>query len=420
MFENIRLSLQGIITHKVRSLLTMLGIIIGIAAIIAIVSTIKGTNEQIKNNLVGAGNNTVNIYLYSGEYPLDFSYEDIPDNVGQPDEKIREEIEKADGAEEVSFFHMRTYDTSVYYNTTNYSGDVYGIDDKYFDTTGLRIKKGRGILKNEYSKGLKVAVIDETAEKTLFLGEDPVGKVIEIGREPFTVVGVAMQSTKFEPVIESMEDYMNYHSTSGGKIYLADKAWPLLHDYDEPVCCVVRADSTDSMPKVGQAASEIMNKLIPDSGSEEETEIKYKSENLLEQAKSLQKISGSTNMMLVWIAGISLLVGGIGVMNIMLVSVTERTREIGLKKAIGAKKSRILAQFLTESAVLTSIGGIIGVICGIILSKVISKVMSVPVAVSTMSIVVAVAFSMFVGIIFGLIPSVKASNLDPIEALRYE
>ena len=124
--------------------------------------------------------------------------------------------------------------------------------------------------------------------------------------------------------------------------------------------------------------------------------------------------------MLIWIASISLLVGGIGVMNIMLVSVTERTREIGLKKALGARKRRILAQFLTEAAVLTSIGGVIGVLSGIGLSKVISKMADVPVAISTPAIIIAVAFSMLVGIVFGLIPSVKAARLDPIDALRYE
>ena len=148
--------------------------------------------------------------------------------------------------------------------------------------------------------------------------------------------------------------------------------------------------------------------------------MKYDSQDLLKQAKNLQKLSSSTNTMLIWIASISLLVGGIGVMNIMLVSVTERTREIGLKKAIGAKKGSILAQFLTEASVLTSIGGIIGVGIGIGLAQLISRIASVPVAVSSLSIVVSVVFSMVVGIVFGLIPSIKASNLNPIDALRYE
>ena len=141
---------------------------------------------------------------------------------------------------------------------------------------------------------------------------------------------------------------------------------------------------------------------------------------LWEKALQLQKMSQATNSQLIWIASISLLVGGIGVMNIMLVSVTERTSEIGLKKAIGAKKKRILLQFLTESAVLTSLGGIIGVISGVILAQVISKIMQIPVSISVPAIGVAVVFSTLIGVVFGMLPAIQAANLNPIEALRRE
>ena len=148
--------------------------------------------------------------------------------------------------------------------------------------------------------------------------------------------------------------------------------------------------------------------------------VSYKAADLLKTVKNLQKVSENTNKQLLWIASISLLVGGIGVMNIMLVSVTERTSEIGLKKAIGARKNRILWQFLTEAAVLTSIGGVLGVIAGVILSQVISKMSQTPVAISVPVSVLAVVFSMAIGIIFGLLPSIKAANLNPIDALRHE
>ena len=148
--------------------------------------------------------------------------------------------------------------------------------------------------------------------------------------------------------------------------------------------------------------------------------ITYEAEDLLQTAKELQALSESTNSQLLWIASISLLVGGIGVMNIMLVSVTERTSEIGLKKAIGARKRKILVQFLTEAAVLTSIGGILGVISGIALSQIISRVSQTPTAISVPAIIGSVLFSMLIGIIFGLLPSYKAANLNPIDALRYE
>ena len=201
-----------------------------------------------------------------------------------------------------------------------------------------------------------------------------------------------------------------------GMVCVPDTVWPTLYQYDEPQNVVVRATSTDDMTKAGEDAAEVLNSYL----SVSDDSIKYKGENLLEQATQIQEISNSTNQQLIWIASISLLVGGIGVMNIMLVSVTERTREIGLKKALGARKRRILFQFLTEAAVLTLLGGIIGVAVGIALAYIISGVSAVPVAISGTAIVVAVLFSTLIGVIFGLIPSVKAANMNPIDALRYE
>ena len=185
---------------------------------------------------------------------------------------------------------------------------------------------------------------------------------------------------------------------------MTDAIWPLLYNYDEPQSVVLKLDSVDNMTVAGKEASNILNNGL---NVTDET-MRYKAADLLKQAEDIQNLSQSTNTMLIWIAGISLLVGGIGVMNIMLVSVTERTQEIGLKKAIGARKNRILGQFLTEAAVLTSLGGLIGVIVGIILAQVISKVTGTLVAISIPVSILAVLFSMAIGIIFGLLPSYKA------------
>ena len=185
--------------------------------------------------------------------------------------------------------------------------------------------------------------------------------------------------------------------------------------FSKPQNVVLRATSTDEMANAGTAAQDILNVNVTNSDS-----IRYKAEDLLKQAEDLQNLSASTNQHLIWIASISLLVGGIGVMNIMLVSVTERTREIGLKKAIGARKSRILMQFLTEAAVLTSLGGLLGVLAGIGLAELISRLTQTPVAISMGVSLAAVLFSMVIGIIFGLLPSIKAANLNPIDALRHE
>lgn len=418
MIENISLAFKGMLSHKIRSLLTMLGIIIGIASIIAIVSTIKGTNEQIKNNLIGSGNNTVNIQLFQGDASMDFQYQPVPYGIPPVSVETKEKIENIDEVESVSLYRQRQYLDSIYYlNKQLAGGNVTGIDENYFAIMSYRIKSGKGFSENDYKNNQKTAVIDSTAAKNLFEGEEPVGKVIDICGEPFKVIGVAVKSSNFEPVIETVEDYHTYKTDTSGKIFIPEHSWPIAFKFDEPQNCIVKAVNTDGMTEAGKKAADILNDTLYVS---EDINVKYKGESLLEQAKSMQELSNSTNKMLVWIASISLLVGGIGVMNIMLVSVTERTREIGLKKALGARKKRILIQFLTEASVLTSIGGIIGVISGIILAQVISKFADVPVSISGISIVISVVFSMAVGIVFGLIPSVKAANLNPIDALRYE
>jgi len=400
-----------------RSFLTMLGIIIGIAAIIAIVSTIKGTNEQIKENLIGSGDNTVTVELYQGDWPYEIGYEGIPEGVPVVSEEAVEEMQELENVERVSKFYKRQeYDNIYYQNTTLGGGYLYGIEQDYFASCNYQIQEGRGFDDKDYQGQRKVAILDRDSEEALFQGEKAVGKTIEIKGEPYTVVGIVAKSKEFEPVINSMEDYYTYAESSSGAVYVPKATWPIIYQYDEPESILLKVKSTDDMTAAGKGSADILNNYLSVS---DET-IKYKAEDLLEQAKEIQELSQSTNMMLIWIAGISLLVGGIGVMNIMLVSVTERTSEIGLKKAIGARKGVILGQFLTEAAVLTSLGGLIGVVVGIILAEVISKVSQTPVAISIPAAVGAVLFSMLIGIIFGMLPSYKAANLNPIEALRHE
>ena len=417
MIENIRLSFQGIWSHKMRSFLTMLGIIIGIASIISIVSTIKGTNEQIKKNLIGSGTNTVQIQLYQGDYQYEMLYNGLPDGIPVRDETTMEKIKSVKNVEDAAFYTSRSdYNNSVYYGNNGISGSqVFGVDNSYFTTNGLVLKSGRTFVDSDFKDFHAAAIIDADTADSLFDGENPIGKTIEISSIPFTVVGIVDEDSKFEPVINSIDEYYTYYSnSSASRIFVPSSMWPALYSFDEPQNVAIRVSNTEAMTDAGKAVAEIMNTNVTNS------EIKYQAQDLLKQAQDLQDLSSSTNSQLIWIASISLLVGGIGVMNIMLVSVTERTREIGLKKAIGAKKSRILWQFLTEAAVLTSLGGIVGVGAGVGLAAIISRVTSAPVAISVPSIIIAVVFSMVIGIIFGLLPSFKAANLNPIDALRHE
>lgn len=415
MIENIRLSFQGIWAHKMRSFLTMLGIIIGIASLISIVSTIKGTNEQIKKNLIGEGDNVVDVYLSQGGSEYEMEYQGVPDGVPVITKEQKEKIAELDEVTNVTCYQARKYADSVFYqNKTMNGGAVFGIDTDYLDTCGYQIIRGRGFSQSDYGKFQKVALIDETASSNFFEKGEEIGKVIEIKGEPFTVIGVVKKTEEFEPVINSREEYYTYYNESSGMVLIPDSTWPIIYQYDEPQLVSIKATSPESMSAAGKKTAEILNESIVSATGD----IKYKARDMMEKAKGLQQISESTNRQLLWIASISLLVGGIGVMNIMLVSVTERTGEIGLKKAIGANKRRILGQFLTEAAVLTSIGGILGVFAGIILSAVIAKMSGAPMVISVPAAALAVIFSTVIGLIFGLLPSVKAANLSPIEALR--
>mgnify|MGYP003292335592 CR=1 FL=1 len=415
MIENIRLAFQGIWSHKLRSILTMLGIIIGIAAIITIVSTIKGTNEQIKENLIGAGNNVVTVQLNQSGYPYDMSWNSIPSGVRTITEETRQELEEISGVEQATVYNSRSYADRIFYGNTQFNGAVYGIDGYYLNVYGYQVKSGRGFTESDYADFRKVILVDTVAVTNLFGGENPVGKAVEISGDVFTVIGVVALSEEFVPTINSLNDYWLYANTSSGSIYMPSAVWPTAYRFDEPQNVAIKTKNTDVMTTAGKEAAELLTeKLIVDqSGS-----FDYRSQDMLEQAQQLQSMSESTNAQLIWIASISLIVGGIGVMNIMLVSVTERTSEIGLKKAIGAKKKRIALQFLTEAAVLTSLGGIIGVISGVGLAELISNMMQIPVAISVPAILISVVFSMLIGIVFGLVPAVKAANLNPIEALR--
>ncbi|SEK98637.1 putative ABC transport system permease protein [Pseudobutyrivibrio ruminis] len=415
MLENLRLAFRGIWTHKLRSFLTMLGIIIGIAAIIAIVSTIEGTNQQIKENLIGSGSNTVDIQLYQNDWPLDLSYSEAPFGVPQVSDEALSEIRDLDEVKSASkYANRQIYDGVYYLNNSMNGGYVKGVETDYFSTANLTVKEGRLFTVDELKDYKKVCVIDDGVVEELLHNDEPIGKILEIQGDSYVVIGVVASRSTFEPTINSISDYETYMQDESGTVYIPLSTWPISYKYDEPENVLVRANSTDDMTAAGKKTADIMNSYINPT----DDTIKYQSKDLLEQAQQLQQLSSSTNSMLIWIAAISLLVGGIGVMNIMLVSVTERTAEIGLKKAIGARKGKIMGQFLTEAAVLTSMGGVLGVASGIGLAQIISIMSGTPVAISWPAAFIAVVFSMVIGIVFGILPSHQAANLNPIDALR--
>ena len=225
MFENMRLAFQGIWSHKMRSALTMLGIIIGIASIISIVSMMKGTNEQIKQNLIGNGNNIVEVQLCQDDNPIQLDYQSVPNGVSTISEYTRRNLMDIDHVEGVSLYTQRQYSNDVYYQNQSFSGNVNGIDENYSNVYAYQISVGRPFTTSDYTQRHKVALLDEKASVTMFAGEDPIGKTIEIKGEPFQVVGIVAVSSKSTKVINSYSDYHMYADNgSGGTVMIPNTA----------------------------------------------------------------------------------------------------------------------------------------------------------------------------------------------------
>ena len=293
MIENIRLSFQGIWAHKMRSFLTMLGIIIGIAALISIVSTIEGTNEQIKKNLIGGGDNVIEITLNGngGEYQME--YEGLPQGVPVISQEQKESILELEEVEKVTLYQMRQYADSIYYQDKSLDGGmVLGIDEDYLDTCGYQVIRGRGFSETDYKTSKKLVLLDETAAANFFSKGQEVGKTIEIKGEPFYVAGVVKKTEEYQPVINNREEYYTYYNTNtGGMVLMPGSVWPIVYQYDEPQQVSVKTVSPETMSSAGKKTAEILNNRI--NSTNDTTE--YKAKDLMEKAKGLQQISESTN-----------------------------------------------------------------------------------------------------------------------------
>ncbi|MGN7309871.1 ABC transporter permease [Alkalicoccobacillus gibsonii] len=409
MLENIKLSFQSIFAHKMRSILTMLGVIIGIAAIIAIVSMIQGQSEMLKSSIIGMGNNTIQVTYEDASMGGEEDYwgggETYISAPPVSDETL-EMITSDPLVDTIALFH-KSWGVETYHQMNMSYPESVAVDSTYFDLFPVDIHEGRMLTEDELNASSQLVMINEDARMELFEGGEAVGKSIDIKGMPFRVVGV------FSDQKSDSEFY--YDDWTQPKIYLSKGIWPVVEGYDAPTQILVKAVGPDAIEEAGQLTAGMLNADL--SGMET---AQYRIPDLQAITADLEAANQAFAFLLGGIASISLLVGGIGVMNIMLVSVTERTREIGIKKALGAKRYMILLQFLTEAIVLTSVGGAIGVLLGIGGAKIISNIMEMPFYISISAIVGALVFSMLVGIIFGLLPSIKASKLQPVDALKYE
>ncbi|MCM2974710.1 ABC transporter permease [Priestia aryabhattai] len=396
LIENIRMAFSSVLAHKMRSILTMLGIIIGVGAVIIVVAIGQGGEQMIKSEITGASN-TVDVYY---EPPEDEMQADDLSMTGEPifTEDDIKALSTIPGAKNV--VASSSMGMGIRYRDKESDTTVNAINEGYIEVNQLEVSKGRMLDSADFLSGNRVGVITSDMKKELFDKKEALGQVVWVQGQPIKIIGVTKKPKGFLAYeIPTIYIPDNTYKSSFGKL-----------DYTN---LSVQAQSSDQLKKVGNDATDLLNNL-------HDTEDAYKVQNLEEIADSIGNVTRIMTTIIGSIAGISLLVGGIGVMNIMLVSVTERTREIGIRKALGASKRQILTQFLIESITLTLIGGLLGIGLGAGGAALVSLFAGWPSLISWQVVLGGVLFSMTIGIVFGMLPANKAAKLDPIEALRYE
>ncbi|MBZ4687199.1 MAG: hypothetical protein JG764_832 [Clostridiales bacterium] len=387
LLQAMRLALGAIWSNKLRSFLTMLGVIIGVFAVVALVSLGQGATSRVTEQVQGMGSNLITLYI-RGRGPLSsLTYDEAMDLAARSG--VRAVAPVVNGQ------------VTVKYGNQSASTTLEGTTPDYPSVRSYNIEWGRFLAPVDIQNRQKVAVLGADVVETLFAGTNPLGREIRIDGTAFTVVGV----------LEKKGTSMG-GSNDDKVIIPVSTAQRLLRDAGVRTV-YIQAESPEAVNQVVAGLEAVMQRRFRDEDA-------YRVFNQAEILDTVSQVTGTLTLMLGGIAGISLLVGGIGIMNIMLVSVTERTREIGITKALGAKKRDILWQFLVESAVISSLGGLVGLLLGYGLVRTISKFTGLTAVFSPQVVAVAVLFSLFVGVFFGIYPANKAANLNPIEALRAE
>ena len=398
----LKICIKALLNNKTRCFLTMLGIIIGVAAVIAMLAIGNGSKQSIRAEIGQMGSNMIMVSPGNGQFG----------GVRQSASSMQT-LKLADYE---SIVKQASYVDKIT-PTVNASGQaikgsnntpttIYGVNDQYLDIRGYQIASGSCFTESDILHAAKVCVAGQTVVDELFPDQDPVGQTIRFNQIPMKIVGV-LESKGYNSMGMDQDDLLIAPYTTVQKRILAISyiqgitASAISEEYtDQAIDEITRIIQTNHDIKIGQ-----------------ENDFNVRSQQ--EMMETMSSIMDMLTVLLAAVAGISLVVGGIGIMNIMYVSVTERTREIGLRMSIGAKGRQILLQFLIESIIISVAGGVIGVLLGVLASKVIS-LFGMATAVSSFSIVLSFLVCVFTGIFFGWYPARKAANLNPIDALRYE
>lgn len=392
LFESFRMSIQAIMAHKMRSFLTMLGIIIGIASVVSVVALGRGSQEKILENINAMGTNTVSVYPGYG-YGDRRSSRIKTLTVGDA-----EALKQQDYVDSVTP-GANTSGTLTYENQS-LSAQLYGVGDQYFDVRGIKLAFGRLFNEDDVSQNSQVVVIDDNTKNKLFAdGSNPLGQVILFNKRPLRIIGVAAPNNNGFADTDSLQLYTPYttlmNRISGSK-------------YITSVTVKIKDNVNSQTAEKG-----IIELLKTRHGTED-----FFTRNSDTIKQTIESTTGTMTMLISSIALISLVVGGIGVMNIMLVSVTERVKEIGIRMAIGARQHNILEQFLIEAVLICLIGGLVGVLFSFAISMLFNMLATdFAMSFSTISIVMAVLCSSVIGVLFGFMPAKRASQLNPIDAL---
>jgi len=384
--QAIKMAFSSILSNKMRSFLTMLGVIIGVTAVITLIALGQGSTRRVSSQIESLGTNLITINI-TGRRNRSVTGEDL------------ERIKSMPGVSEIA--PVLSGGVTVKAGNKNTNTSLEATTPGFQEVRNTHVQLGRFLLQNDLDMRFRVAVVGVDVADELFGSRNIVGQKISIDGVEFSIIGVLEE--KGSSIGGSNDNRVIIPLTTGQR---------LLRNTEVRTFYV----STQSPDVVNQVVGEIQRFLTRKFNDENS----FRVFNQTELLSTINETTATLTMMLGGIAGISLLVGGIGIMNIMLVSVTERTREIGIRKAIGAKRRDILIQFLIESVVISGLGGVLGIILGFVGSRFLSGLLNIPTAISTDVVLLATGFSVAVGVIFGLYPASKASRLNPIDALRYE